>query len=158
MKNKILALIAFVAIATISKAQISGTVFELVDGNKQTLFGANVYWENSSVGTISDMNGNFKINKVNSTNKLIVSFIGYNSDTLEIPEKKKNIEVVLTAGEMLSEVTVNERQAGTRYSRMEIGNVQDISGQELCKAACCSPTPRSPTYRAVPRASASKPR
>ena len=51
MKNKILALIAFVAIATISKAQISGTVFEIVDGNKQTLFGANVYWENSSVGT-----------------------------------------------------------------------------------------------------------
>ena len=84
------------------------------------------------------MNGNFKINKVNTTNKLIVSFIGYNSDTLEIPEKKKNIEVVLTAGEMLSEVTVNERQAGTRYSRMEIGNVQDISGQELCKAACCN--------------------
>ncbi|MBQ2351246.1 MAG: TonB-dependent receptor [Bacteroidales bacterium] len=138
MKNKILALIAFVAIATISKAQISGTVFEIVDGNKQTLFGANVYWENSSVGTISDMNGNFKINKVNTTNKLIVSFIGYNSDTLEIPEKKKNIEVVLTAGEMLSEVTVNERAASSHYSRMEIGNVQDVSGQELCKAACCN--------------------
>ena len=94
MKNKIMALIAFVAIATISKAQISGTVFEIVDGNKQTLFGANVYWENSSVGTISDMNGNFKINKVNTTNKLIVSFIGYNSDTLEIPEKNTPLGII----------------------------------------------------------------
>ncbi len=72
MKNKILALIAFVAIATISKAQISGTVFEIVDGNKQTLFGANVYWENSSVGTISDMNGNFKISDFSAS----VSFSG----------------------------------------------------------------------------------
>jgi len=138
MKNKILALAVFLAFAIGMQAQISGTVFEVVDGNKQTLFGANVYWENSTVGTISDMNGNFKISKVKDTDKLIVSFIGYNSDTIVIPEKRKNIEVVLSAGEMLSEVTVNERAAGTRYSRMEIGNVQDVSGQELCKAACCN--------------------
>ncbi len=139
MKNKILlALATTIAFATCLQAQISGTVYEIVDGNKQTLFGANVYWENSSVGTISDMNGNFKINKVNSTDKLIVSFIGYNTDTIVITEKRKTIEVTLTSGEMLSEVTVNERQAGTRYSRMEIGNVQDVSGQELCKAACCN--------------------
>ncbi|MBR5982296.1 MAG: TonB-dependent receptor [Bacteroidales bacterium] len=139
MKNKILlALATTIAFATCLQAQISGTVYEIVDGNKQTLFGANIYWENSSVGTISDMNGNFKINKVNNTDKLIVSFIGYNTDTIVIPEKRKTIEVTLYAGEMLSEVTVSERQAGTRYSRMEIGNVQDISGQELCKAACCN--------------------
>ncbi len=138
MKKILIIAIVLIALSVGAKAQVNGTVYELVNGEKEVLFGANIYWENSSTGTISDMNGEFKIEKVSSTNKLIVSFIGYNTDTITIPEKRKTIEVVLTAGETLSEVVVSERAAGARYSRMEIGNVQDISGQELCKAACCN--------------------
>ena len=137
MKKIFLAIIC-IAISIGLKAQISGTVYEIVNGEKQTMFGANIYWENSTTGTISDMSGNFKIDKVSTTDKLIISFIGYNTDTIVIPEKRKSIEVVLTSGEMLGEVTVTERSASSHYSRLEIGNVQDVSGQELCKAACCN--------------------
>lgn len=137
MKKIIFVAIIF-AIVVSAKAQISGTVYEVVGGEKKSLFGANIYWEGTNIGTISDMNGNFKIEKAASSDKLITSFIGYNTDTLIISEKRKTVEIVLTSGELLSEVVVSERQAGTHYSRMEIGNVQEITGEELCKAACCN--------------------
>lgn len=139
MKLKIFAIIVLITLSSQGlRAQISGTVYEIADGDKQSLFGANIFWKNSNIGTISDMNGNFKIEKAPNTDTLIISFVGYNTDTLIIPDKKKNIEVTMTSGELLSEVTVTERAVGSRYMRMETGNVQNISGEELCKAACCN--------------------
>ncbi|MCF0206255.1 MAG: TonB-dependent receptor, partial [Bacteroidales bacterium] len=138
MKSKIIAILVLMLLSANMFSQISGKVFEVVDGEKQTLFGANIYWEDSNIGTISDLDGNFKIEKIKSTNKLIVSYIGYNTDTIEIVDKHKYVEVVMVAGQMLSEVTIRDRAPSSQYSRLSVGNVQDISGKELCKAACCN--------------------
>ena len=119
-------------------AQVSGTVYELSGKKNEPLFGVNVYWENSNVGTSTDTNGYFEISKPTNSDKLIFSFVGYASDTIVIEDSKKNIEIVLKNSNILNEVVVGERQVGTHYSRMETMSVQNISGAELCKAACCN--------------------
>jgi len=118
-------------------SQISGTVFEQTEYETAPLFGANVYWENTTEGTTSDENGNFSISKNNKTNKLIFSFVGYQPDTLEITNNNP-VEIILKDSRLLSEVTIGERSPGTHYSRIETGNIQNITGDELCKAACCN--------------------
>ena len=118
-------------------AQIKGNVYEIQNSKKSPLFGVNIYWENTSIGTISDENGYFEIKK-DISNKLIFSFIGYQNDTLEITENYKNIEVVLANSNLLGEVVISERQLGTHYSRLEVHNTQTITGAELCRAACCN--------------------
>jgi outer membrane cobalamin receptor len=137
--KKITSIIVFILVGiTVIKAQVSGTVYEMQEEQKTPLFGVNIYWEGTTVGTTSDKDGNFKLNKPNNSDKLIFSFVGYNPDTLEIKSNRETIEIVLRNSRFLDEVVVGDRQVGTHYSRLEVGSVQNISGAELCKAACCN--------------------
>jgi outer membrane cobalamin receptor len=138
MKTLAITTIVLLFILPNINAQISGKVFEFVDNKKEPLFGVNVYWENSSVGTSTDFEGRFEIQKPSNSGRLIFSFVGYASDTIIITENKKNIDVTLSKSNILKEVVIGERQVGTHYSRMETMSVQNISGAELCKAACCN--------------------
>ena len=136
MKSNIIT-IALLLSSVLAYSQIKGTVYELQNNKKLPLFGVNIYWQNTTIGTTSDDNGFFEIKK-DVSNKLIFSFVGYQNDTLEINEDNKTIEIVLTNVNVLGEVTISERQSGTHYSRMEIGSTQTITGSELCKSACCN--------------------
>lgn len=139
MKEKVLAVLIILMVCPILiKAQITGNVYEISDNKKQNLFGVNIYWENTNIGTSSDEKGSFKINKPENSNRLIFSFVGYMNDTLLIKEKNRKVEVILNQSNILDEVEIVERQSGTTYSRMDVINVQNISGAELCKAACCN--------------------
>ncbi|MDR2835441.1 MAG: TonB-dependent receptor plug domain-containing protein, partial [Bacteroidales bacterium] len=72
------------------------------------------------------------------SDKLIFSFVGYTNDTILISNPNENIDKLLSNTNILGEVEIVERQAGTTYSRLETLNVQNISGAELGKAACCN--------------------
>ena len=66
---------------------VSGTVYgKDASGNIQALEGANIYWQGSNIGVISDSAGNFTIKKTDEHNKLITHFVGYLSDTLTLNE------------------------------------------------------------------------
>lgn len=119
-------------------AQVSGIVYDNSEAGKKPMFGVNIWWENTSIGTTSDIHGKFELAKSKESNNLIFSFVGYNNDTIEVKKTHQNLEVLLNSNIILDEVIVGERQVGTHYSRMEIGSVQTISGAELCKAACCN--------------------
>lgn len=62
---------------------ISGKISD--SGNAETLPGVNVYLANSSTGTISDFDGHFKLSRVPAgTHQVVISMIGYGSDTLDV--------------------------------------------------------------------------
>lgn len=131
--------VVFIVVALESLfTQVVGNVYEMSEDKKIPLFGVNIYWENTQIGTTSDKNGSFKIQNTDNNNRLVVSFVGYRPDTIEILDFAKPIEVVLQNSRFLDEVTIGERQMGTHYDRMETGHVQNITGDELCKAACCN--------------------
>jgi len=100
------------------------------------LVGANVYWANTQQGTVTDANGHFAIPVLKNNKRLVVSYIGYQPDTLLI-DKDKQIEVVLKSDE-LDEVVVAGKKAGSHMSRIDPLTKVNITGAELCKAACCN--------------------
>jgi len=74
MFKNIALLLFFVSQFTYSQETIKGIV---TDENNQPLFRANVFWLNTSLGTITDENGNFSIKKSPETTFLVVSYIGF---------------------------------------------------------------------------------
>ena len=84
-------LIIFFCLPLLASAQdtIQGMVMEANPENKHIgLSGANVYWQGSPIGTMTNKDGMFSIPYSKDYNKLIISFIGFKSDTLTINEPK----------------------------------------------------------------------
>jgi phosphatidate phosphatase APP1 len=84
--KKILFFITILVINLNLNAQdIIGKVLELnSDGSISPIFGANVYWEETTVGTTTDANGNYTINEATSfPASLSVSYVGYTYDSKE---------------------------------------------------------------------------
>ena len=85
------------------KRSITGTV---VDSSGEPIIGANVVvLNNKSIGSITDIDGNFRLNDVPEGSKLVVSFIGYDTQTVTI--KGNNLNITLEEdSQMLGEVEV----------------------------------------------------
>jgi len=108
-------------------------------GIPETLPGANVYWKGTTAGASADANGAFSISIPESfPAALIISMVGYTSDTLMVTDNKTAINVVLKNSVTLSTVNVVAKQNTTMYSTMKPIGTETISGRELLKAACCN--------------------
>lgn len=118
---------------------LHGQVYEMNDMNvKAPLPGANIYWEGTTEGTASDEDGHFHLDKPKNGSRLVVSYIGYESDTIEVGKKLESLEVVLSQNKTLSEVEIASRASGAHVSRAEPLLTQQITIGELKKAACCN--------------------
>lgn len=122
--------------------QISGEVLDL---NGMPLIGANVFWEGTTIGGVTDDNGKFNIPPApaNSTDKLIASYVGYINDTIVVSTSKpsqSNLPVTFVLADMIELNTVNivERRAAVLKSRTAAFDVETLNSEELCKAACCN--------------------
>lgn len=137
--KKILFFITILVINLNLNAQdIIGKVLELnSDGSISPIFGANVYWEETTVGTTTDANGNYTINEATSfPASLSVSYVGYTYDSKEFINNefifylKRSVE--------LDEVNIRSSVNSTKYSVVNSLNVQTLTVNELQKAACCN--------------------
>ena len=137
----ILSLLNLLLISNILIAQenIKGQVFSKSNENLIPLPGVNIYWLNTSIGTISNQDGKFSIPVNNNSNKLIISFIGFQTDTLNI-EKQSNLSHVMKESNLgeLNEIEVTERRKSLQRSYLSAQNITKISSDELLKAACCN--------------------
>jgi outer membrane receptor for ferrienterochelin and colicin len=117
---------------------LTGKVVEQDEnGNKVPLVGANIVWLNTAIGTISDVDGNFKLKKVDGNKTLVVSFVGFQNDTIN-PNNKENLLVVLEGSIGLNEVEIVYRQKSTEISFLDPIKTEKIGQKELLKAACCN--------------------
>ena len=117
---------------------ITGFVLETKeDGNNIPLIGANIYWAGSSSGTTTGADGYFSIEMEEGEHMLVVSFVGYTSDTLHI-NGPSSVEVQFSKALMLDEVKVVHRIKPTSVSFSSAYNIQNIHEKELTKAACCN--------------------
>ncbi|MGL5979457.1 MAG: TonB-dependent receptor domain-containing protein [Phocaeicola sp.] len=136
MNQKIYLLFTLLLLSTgIKAASISGRV---IDEQNEPIIGANVYWEGTQQGTTTDIDGQFKLERNKSNNKLVISFIGYTTATITIEKGDKDLEIVLKSDVSLGEVVVSERRASTVSSRTSVLQSQAITFDELCRAACCN--------------------
>ncbi len=116
---------------------IQGKVVEDHEGHLHPLIGANVYWQDTTTGTATNEEGEFKLKGIPEQALLVVSHIGYKPDTIDVLGKN-NITVQLERSTDLEEIEVVRRQKSSHISMLKSQKVEVISEKELLKAACCN--------------------
>ncbi len=133
--------ILFISLINISFSQefVSGKVLFNDNGIDFPIEGANVFWLNTNQGTITKSAGEFNIQKIKDVKNLVISYIGFKTDTINIADKKF-ISHYLTFSDdnELDEVTVTKKRKTLQRTYLLPQNIVKISEEELLKAACCN--------------------
>ncbi|NLA25024.1 MAG: TonB-dependent receptor plug domain-containing protein, partial [Bacteroidales bacterium] len=108
--------------------QVNGVISDADDNT--TVIGASIVVKNTKLGTITDFDGNFSLQTNTPNDTLIISFIGYKTQT--IPLKGRNIINV----KLVQEVTVLDdvvvTALGIKREKKSLGySVTELSGEDL---------------------------
>lgn len=134
----ILYLLLLIPLISFSQDQIEGRILEDTGESKDIgLAGVNVFWASESVGAITDMDGTFTIPYKKEYTKLVVSFVGFKTDTLTITRPKAILHKLKPSGQ-LDEVLISARKKASSRSFISSSNIINVSSDELLKAACCN--------------------
>ena len=140
--NKItLITLLLMAFATTAFAQgfIEGTVYEQNEnGEKTPLPGVNVYWKIVNEGVVTDAHGHYKIPLHERIGCLVFSCISYENDTVHHMVEPAHYDHVFHAVHMLNEVEIAARQKATYINPITPMAVQNITSENLKRAACCT--------------------
>jgi len=132
MKNIICLLLCFVAIGI--SAQNAAHPYTLkgrvVDASGDGIIGANVKAKAKTTGVITDLNGDFSMSVSSTDVELVVSFIGYQPQTVKLKPGENNIKVTLKDGaRQLDEIVVVGY--GTQKKSALTSSIEVIHGEEL---------------------------
>ena len=107
------------------KVTVTGTI---VDSQGETIIGASILEVGTTNGTVSDFDGNFKL-EVKPNAQLRISYVGYNTQTISVAGKTK-IEVTLKEdSEVIQEVVVVGY--GAQKKESVIGAISQVSSKDL---------------------------
>lgn len=138
MKLKIIyILFIFLPIYSVAQDSLRGMVMVQENGKMSGIEGASVYWLDTNIGTTTDEKGWFSIDYKQEYKKLVISFVGYQTDTIEV-NSNKELHHLLRESNELEAVEINARKKTTSISYLSTTNVAKISSEELLKAACCN--------------------
>ena len=139
MKNLFLFCLTFCFLSTYSQDKIKGKVVFEDSGISYPIGGSSIYWQGTQSGTISNDNGEFEIQKIESTNNLVISYIGFKTQIIQIENDQfYNVVLAYDNENELDDVTVTKRRNAVQRSYILPQNVVRISEQELLNAACCN--------------------
>ncbi len=132
MKKLLLLLfsVLMVTSAAISQRTVSGTVN---DDTGNPLIGASVVVkDNPTVGTITDLDGKFKLKVDPNAKVLLISFIGFTPMEYELGTSNE-ISITMTSGVQLEDIVVTS--LGVTREKKSVGYaVQDVKGEDIAKA------------------------
>jgi outer membrane cobalamin receptor len=133
MKIQIIILLLLNFLAFGQNQFINGIIYNYE--TKEPIAGAAVYYLGSKIGTTSDNNGKFSIQKLNKP--LIVYAVGFITDTLYKIEN--NFSLGLQPNTInLKQITVTSSRFGEYNDFNAVHRKAVISEKELKKAACCN--------------------
>ncbi len=106
-------------------------------GELAPIVSANIHWlEDASVNARSDTSGVFRIDHQDHFKQLVISYVGFQPDTLTVTAPHEVI-MVTAKDNVLSEVTVSARRRSNYIAALSPTRLEVLTGQELFKAACC---------------------
>ena len=112
------------------KVDVKGTV---VDSNGEALIGASVVVKgNTSLGTITDLDGNFSLSVPSESTTIVVSYVGMNTQELKVG-KQRNFNVMLNDNTEIQEVVVVG--FGQQKKASVVGAITQTTGEVLERAA-----------------------
>lgn len=134
--RKILLLFLLLPLCALAQENVTGKV---LDDAGEPLPGAIIYWQGTEQGTATDDNGNFSLPYNSESKKLVISFMGFSTDIVEM-NAPRSITHTMKPGDAtnLDTVVVEKIRKSTERSYVKTANVQTMSSKELLKAACCN--------------------
>ncbi len=128
-------LLIFSNLEGIAQSQVKGKVR---DPEGFTLPGANVLVVGTTVGVTTDMDGNFSLDLPEGRNTIEISFLGYQSQTINVDGRSFIDIVLIPAAEQLQELVVTA--LGIKREAKALGySVQQVDGDALSNASRISP-------------------
>ncbi len=104
----------------------------IVDEQGEPVIGATILAESTTIGTISDIDGNFRLTVPSGVENLTISFLGYVTQHIRVTPGKKIDIVLIVDQKMLSEVVVVGY--GTQKKETVTGSIETVSMKELVQA------------------------
>ncbi len=133
MKKLYLLLMVFFFSLSMTFAQrtITGNV---VDDAGIAVIGANVLVKGTTIGSITDVDGNFSINVPDDAQVLVVSYTGYQTQEISL-DGRTNIGVILSEGNVLDEMVItglgiNREEKTLGYATQQVSGDLIASAQE----------------------------
>ncbi|MEO6130483.1 MAG: TonB-dependent receptor [Saprospiraceae bacterium] len=114
-------------------------VEEIEEGKPIPLESVQVYWLKSKHNTTTDSTGYFFIARSpEDGNQLVFAYLGYEPDTVTIEDGKFISIAFQEKDNLLGEIVVSHKKRSTEVSFLDPLLLQNISKEELFKAACCN--------------------
>jgi outer membrane receptor protein involved in Fe transport len=137
-REKFIGILFGILCGVLQAQTVEGTVYEYNKTQQvEALPGASVFWLGTTTGTTTNSAGAFRLAVEKDLTKLVVRYVGYQSDTITVAAGDKDIRVILLpqATELAGvEITAID---GTYISSRPI-LTQVITGEGLRRAACCN--------------------
>ncbi len=130
----VLVLVTSIQSFSFAQRSVTGTVKEA--GTNDPLIGAIVLVQGTSIGTITDVDGNFSIEVPAGKDVLEVQYTGFGTEVITLGGAS-TIEVMLTAGKSLEEVVVTGY--GSQRQKEITSAVASIKAEDFNKGAITSP-------------------
>ena len=117
---------------------IKGTIYsQESETDIQPLIGATIQYVGRTAGGSTDVNGRFEIGRLSDVDQIIISYVGFQSDTIDISQLNE-VNHVMGSTMVSDEVVISYRSNTTEISFVKPIQTHLVTEEELCKAACCS--------------------
>ena len=118
--------IGLISSITMFANSISGTVR---DANGETIVGASVLVQNTTIGTVTDLDGQYQLD-VDAGKKIVISYVGYKSQTISVTDSRTVYNVTLEEdSEVLDDVVVVGY--GTQKRSDVTGAISSVSAKDI---------------------------
>ncbi len=137
MKKHLISFLFIIPLLSFSQSVLKGRIMFIEDSKHAALAGASILWQDTKIGTVTEGNGNFQIPYKSEYKKLIISYLGFKTDTLTV-KNPSYLHHLLQESEQLDEVILKSKKKNLNTSYFGAHNVESLGQGELLKAACCS--------------------
>ncbi|MCQ2265678.1 MAG: TonB-dependent receptor, partial [Bacteroidales bacterium] len=137
MKKFSIIIIFILALCQLSAQELTGCVKEIDDNQQESLIiGAILQWKGTDLGTTTNAEGQFSLERSSKTDTLLVIYQAYDNDTIVVPKDQKELNIVLSSAHNLAAVNVSAHDGSYVSIKPILTTV--ITTQGLRKAACCN--------------------
>jgi len=135
MQNKLFRLIFLICLAAVTSSSVlfaQRTVTgKVVDENNAALPGASIIVKGTTIGTASDLNGNFSFSVPADATTLVVSFIGMDTKEVPITSGPMNIMLSMTSEQVDAVVvigygTIRRSEVTSAIASVKTADIQDL--------------------------------
>jgi len=135
---KLLLLLLLFSTVIIAQQTITGNVKTAHNNEQvQNLPGATVMWLGTTVAVTTDFEGNFSIPQYQNAHEIVISYVGYKSDTI-CTHQSPIINIILQEDNNIGSVIVNHHQNGSYTSDDNSLLVKTITTSGLQQLPCCN--------------------